>query len=235
MKISVVIPAHNEELTIANTIRAVLAQDYPDFEVIVVNNASSDRTAEIVSGFPVRLVNESRKGLLWAREKGRKEASGQIIANIDADCVPEKDWLTRGAKHFIRDENDHFVEIVAVTGPYDYHDAKPFFRNTSLFIQKYIYRPFQFILQSPLIKNGAILIGGNNFIRADILEKADGYNTDLTFYGEDTDTAKRVSRYGRVVFSPTLIMKTSARRFKNEGVISIESKYIYHFFKNVFK
>ena len=235
MKISVVIPAHNEELTIANTIRAVLAQDYPDFEVIVVNNASSDKTAKVVAGFPVRLVHESRKGLLWAREKGRQEAKGLIIANIDADCIPETNWLSRGAKYFIQDKNGQFNNIVAVTGPYDYHDAKPFFRNTSLFIQKYIYRPFQFILQSPLIKNGAILIGGNNLIRADILEKTDGYNTDLTFYGEDTDTAKRVSKHGRVIFSTTLIMKTSARRFQNEGVISIESKYIYHFFKNAFK
>ena len=84
-KISVVVPAYNEALVISSTLRAILAQDYPDFEVIVVNNASTDNTAEIVHGFEisgkipsVRLVHETKKGLLHARERGRKEARGQI-------------------------------------------------------------------------------------------------------------------------------------------------------------
>jgi glycosyltransferase involved in cell wall biosynthesis len=231
MKISVVIPAHNEEKVIGRTIQAVLAQTYPDFEVIVVNNASTDQTAEVASKFPVRVVHESRKGLLWARECGRRAAKGYVIANIDADCLPEPDWLSRGIVHFTEDQND---EVVAVTGPYDYHDANWLFRNSSMFTQRFIYHPVSYILQLSFIRNGALLIGGNNFIRADVLEKTNGYNTDLTFYGEDSDTAKRVANYGRVIFNPKLVMKTSARRFRNEGVIVIETKYIYHFFKTIF-
>lgn len=226
MKISVIIPAHNEEKNIADTIKAVLAQDHEDFEVIVVDNASSDRTSAVAGQFPVKLVSESRKGLLWARECGRINATGDIIANIDADCLPEKDWLSRGVNSF-KDG------IVAITGPYDYYDGAKFFRFTSLFTQRHIYHLMNWFIQLKFIKKGAVLIGGNNFIRADILKKAGGYNTSLTFYGEDTDTAKRVSRYGKVFFNKSLMMKTSARRFKSEGTFTITAKYLFHFFKIV--
>jgi glycosyltransferase involved in cell wall biosynthesis len=69
MKVSIVIPAYNEEAYLAQTIRSALAQDYSDFEVIVVNNASTDRTEEIARGFAnITLINESRIGLPQARE-----------------------------------------------------------------------------------------------------------------------------------------------------------------------
>ena len=228
MKISVVIPAHNEEKNIAATIRAVLAQDYPDFEIIVVNNASTDSTSKIVEALPVRLVHESRKGLLWARERGRIEATGDIIANIDADCLPDPHWLARGASHFDR------ADVVAVTGPYDYHDGGFIFRSSSLLTQKLLYGPVNAIFQLPIIRKGALLIGGNNLIKADALRKAGGYDTSITFYGEDTNTAKRVSKHGRVIFSRKVVMKTSARRFKDEGTLNIMTKYWYHFFRAIF-
>ncbi|MFA6601391.1 MAG: glycosyltransferase family 2 protein [Candidatus Paceibacterota bacterium] len=228
MKVSIVIPAHNEETSLGPTLEAVLKSNYPDFEVIVVNNASTDKTALIASNFPVTLVHESRKGLLWAREKGRQTATGEIIANIDADCLPDPEWLNQVLPYF------HNASIVAVSGPYDYYDADPFFRYGSLGFQKYIYPLFNKTFQSSLFKKGATLIGGNNFIRANILRKAGGYNTSILFYGEDTDTAKRVSAHGRVIFSPKVIMKTSARRFKAEGKLNLMSKYWYHFFKQIF-
>ena len=228
MKASVVIPAHNEEQNLAHTIRAVLAQDYPNFEVIVVNNASIDATESIARSFPVIVVNETRKGLLWAREAGRIADTGDIIINIDADCLPETDWLSRGMAHF---KKDH---IVAVTGPYDYHDGGFFFRNSSLITQKYIYKLMSLALQAPGIKKGAVLIGGNNFIRSHVLNKAGGYTTSILFYGEDTDTAKKIAEHGKVVFNPSLHMKTSARRFKSEGTIHLMLKYWYHFFKTIF-
>lgn len=228
MKASVVIPAHNEEKNIADTIRAVLAQDYPDFEVIVVDNASTDHTAEVVKAFKsVKLVHEPKKGLLSARERGRKEAVGEIIINIDADCLPLPNHISRGMKHFAK------KYVVAVTGPYDYHDGHPIFRHSSLAMQRYIYHPVSIILQMPFVKKGAVLIGGNNFIRADILNKAGGYDTSIVFYGEDTNTAKRVAPHGKVVFDPHLSVKTSARRFKEEGNIRITVKYLFHFWRTI--
>jgi hypothetical protein len=86
-------------------------------------------------------------------------------------------------------------------------------------------------MQLPFIKQGAILIGGNNFIRAETLKKAGGYDTSILFYGEDTNTAKRVSRFGKVQFVRSVTMRTSARRFQTEGAFSITMKYFFHFFR----
>ncbi len=225
-KISIIIPAYNEEQGIANTLRAVCDLDYPNFEVIVVDNNSTDKTQEIAKKYPVKIVYEERKGLLYARECGRINASGDIIANLDADCLPEKDWLSKCALLF----SD--PKVVAVSGPYDYFDGSPFFRNFSLFIQKYIYSAMNKILS--ISKRGGILIGGNNMIRASVLDEIGGYNTDILFYGEDTDTAKRVSQKGKIIFNKSNTMKTSARRFKAEGTFKISVLYLFHFFKVIF-
>jgi glycosyltransferase involved in cell wall biosynthesis len=228
MKVSIIIPAYNEEAYLAQTIRSALEQDYSDFEVIVVNNASTDRTEEIARGFPkVAVVNESRRGLLWAREAGRLAASGDIIANMDADCLPDRDWLSKGSLYF----NDPSVS--AASGPYDYYDGGLVFRYVSLYMQMSIFWLTSKIVQLPGIRAGALMIGGNNLIRAEALNRAGGYNTALTFYGEDTDTAKRISKFGQVVFSNRLIMKTSARRFKAEGIVTLGLKYFIYFFKTI--
>jgi glycosyltransferase involved in cell wall biosynthesis len=228
MKISIVIPAYNEEAYLAQTIRSALEQDYPDFEVIVVNNASTDRTEKVARGFPaVAVVNESRRGLLWAREAGRLAASGDIIANMDADCLPDRDWLSKGSVYF-KD-----VSVSAASGPYHYYDGGFFFRYITLYMQMSIFWLTSKVIQLPGIRAGALMIGGNSMIRAEALKKADGYNTALTFYGEDTDTAKRMSKFGQVIFSNRLIMKTSARRFKAEGIVTLGLKYLKYFLKTI--
>ena len=226
MKVSIVIPAHNEEEYLAETLAAVCALDYPDFEVIVVDNASSDGTSEIARTFPVKVVHEEKKGLLHARERGRKEATGDIIANIDADCRPSLDWLTKSVHHFKN------PIVVAVSGPYDYHDGSKFFRAGSFFLQKYIYSMMSAMLRT--FKGSGILIGGNTLIRAKTLSEVGGYDTSILFYGEDSDTAKKLSKKGRIVYSPKIQMKTSARRFQEEGIIRTGAKYFYYFFKVAF-
>lgn len=225
MKVSVIIPAFNEESYIADTINAVLKQTYPNFEIIVVDNASTDRTGEIAKSFgdKVKVLYESRKGTQWARECGRLAATGEIIANVDADCLPDSDWLSNGIKFF------NSKDVVALGGPYDYYDAPKFFRWFSLFFQKTIYVFSNWFFQK--IGKGAVLIGGNVFLRSDALEKAGVYNTNLVFYGDDTDTAKRMAKQGRVVFNKNFVMKTTARRLKNQGILKTSITYFFHFFK----
>jgi len=227
MKISVIIPAYNEEKYITDTLKAITAVDYPDFEVIVVDNASTDYTANLARLFPVKVVSESRKGTMWACERGRKEASGEIIVRMDADCLPKKDWLSKGAELF-KDP-----KVVVVSGPYDYFDASPFFRWTSLFIQKYIYVPANAAFQMMRLHAG-ITVGGNTFVRASALAAIGGFNTSITFYGDDTDLPKRMSAVGKVVFNRNVVMPTSARRFKKEGIIRLQVKYVFYFMKVIF-
>jgi len=93
--VSVVIPAHNEGGRIDACLNALLAQNYSaaGFEIIVVNNQSSDDTASRAQGYPVTVIHESRMGPASARNAGIQAARGDIIALVDADCVPSDSWL----------------------------------------------------------------------------------------------------------------------------------------------
>jgi cellulose synthase/poly-beta-1,6-N-acetylglucosamine synthase-like glycosyltransferase len=152
-------------------------------------------------------VYEPRKGLPSARECGRYSARGEVIANLDADCLPESEWLAKGAP-FFKDQR-----VVAVSGPYDYYDGPAWFRRWYLLYQRQI----QSLPIIPIIfgwgRNGGWITGGNSFIRARALQALGGYDTTIEFWGEDVRMAKMLSRIGRVIYDKNLIVKTSARRF----------------------
>ena len=86
-RLSVIVCAFNEESYIEACLHSVLAQSRRPDEVIVVNNASTDRTRDIAAQVPgVRVVDEPRKGLTRARETGRLAAGSDVLLFLDADC-----------------------------------------------------------------------------------------------------------------------------------------------------
>ena len=92
--VSVVIPAYNAAKTLAPTIESVQAQSYQDLEVIVVDDGSSDETMSVAAGFgpPVQCVRTANGGVSRARNRGLEEATGELVAFLDADDLwkPEK-------------------------------------------------------------------------------------------------------------------------------------------------
>jgi teichuronic acid biosynthesis glycosyltransferase TuaG len=91
--ISVIIPAYNAEAFLARAIRSVEAQSFQDFELVVVDDGSTDGTADIARGFSsVRYVRGSHQGEAGARNLGLEEATGELVAFVDADdeWLPEK-------------------------------------------------------------------------------------------------------------------------------------------------
>lgn len=95
VKISIVVPMFNAESCIEEALKALLSQTYPrdKYEIIVIDNGSWDRSAEIVSNYPVRLLFEDKHGSYAARNMGIEHANARVIAFTDADCIASCDWL----------------------------------------------------------------------------------------------------------------------------------------------
>ena len=91
---SVVVCAYQSQDTIEECLHSLLELDYPNYEVLVVDDGSTDATAQIARRFPVRLLSKDHLGLSGARNEGLEQAEGEIVAYIDADARADPDWLT---------------------------------------------------------------------------------------------------------------------------------------------
>ena len=131
MTFSVIVCAFNEEQLLPGCLHSLLQQSFPPHEIIVINNASTDRTAAVASIPGIRVVDEPRKGLVVARETGRRVSTGDVLVYVDADCRAPRDWLERIAQEFAGPNPP-----VAVTGPYRFYDWDIFGR---LLIRMYDY------------------------------------------------------------------------------------------------
>lgn len=227
MKLSIVIPAYNEEEYIGNCLESIqkrLAGKAYDIEIIVVNNASTDRTREVAESFEnVQVVDESRKGLVWARNAGYLASNGDLIGNIDADTKLPSGWIDKVFKEFSKNNN-----LVALSGPYIYYDLSSMQQIAVKIF--YYFGYLTHIINHRIFKNGAMLQGGNFIVRRSALEKINGYDTRIDFYGEDTDIARRIQKIGEVSFTFDLPMYTSSRRLQTEGVVTTAVLYVVNYF-----
>jgi cellulose synthase/poly-beta-1,6-N-acetylglucosamine synthase-like glycosyltransferase len=98
----VIVPVRDGEPTIADCLDAILATDFPAErrEILVVDNGSSDGTADLIQSRPVRYLREPRRGVSNARNHGIAESTGEILAFVDADCLVEPQWLTELVRPF---------------------------------------------------------------------------------------------------------------------------------------
>jgi glycosyltransferase involved in cell wall biosynthesis len=112
LSVSVVIPAKDDAELLRRCLRALAHQSLTPREVIVVDNGSTDRTKSVARAAGVRLLVHPEPGILAASAAGYDAAEGEIIARLDADCVPAADWLARLVEAF---END--PKLAAVAGP----------------------------------------------------------------------------------------------------------------------
>lgn len=232
MKFSLTIPCYNEEKTLPALLESINKLDYPrnDFEIIIIDNNCTDRTVEIAKKFGVdKIVKEENQGLTWARQRGFLSAEGEIICCIDADCQLPKNWLKNASKFF------NNSKVVAISGPYDYFDANIFFRSLSLFFQSTFYPLVPKIINLFFKKPAALIIGGNTLIRKSVLEKIGGFDTSIKFWGEDSLTAFRLAKMGKVIFTPKIKLFSSSRRFKRDGYLKTGVYYFLSYFYLYFK
>ena len=201
MKISVVIPAYNEQQYIGACLDALQHQTRPADEIIVVDNNSSDTTAAIASSYRlVRLLKEQNQGMAYARNAGYTAARGDIIARTDADCRPPPDWLATIEKRF----SD--VGVDAITGPTTFYDF-------SLPCTKQLIRAAEIVYDSI----GYVLTyGPNHALRKNVWKTiAQKTCTKNQRIHEDADLGYHLHEAGyTTIVAYDLVNQTSARRLK---------------------
>jgi len=220
MRISVVMTAYNEEEYLPKSLKSVFSQDFPkeDFEVIVVDNNSTDKSAEIAKSFGARVISEKTQGYVFALERGMREAKGDIVAATDSDTIVATDWLFQIAKSF------EDPKVVAVTGMADLRNLS-FFTRILSYLGFYLFVKFNFLIGKPHLS------GFNFALRRETLEKAGGINTEYKM-SPDVEIGLRIKKYGKVVFNTKMLAHTSSRRWK-EGYLSTTMMYLKGYFWTV--
>ncbi len=202
MKISVVIPVHNEEKYIKQCIQSLLDQIEKPYEIIVVNNDSTDNTQEILEQFKeIKILNEHKRGIIEARDFGFNFASGDIIARCDADTICPKDWILKIKENLSEKE---FVAVSGNTVFYDYWFANnnPVFTENLMKFCKLLFGTY-------------VIFGPNMAMTKEVWNKIKNETSkNPKAVHEDIDMALHIKKYGKIKYDPSLFTKISARRLK---------------------
>lgn len=230
MKFSIIIPALNEAKIIERTVKRLLQQTVKrsDYEIVVVDNRSTDGTAQLARAAGADIViSEKLQGTNFARQRGVEVSHGEIVAFLDADCVPAATWLER-IEYNLRKHN-----VAGVSGPYDY-GFTGLNRIVSTLITDWFMPYMADILYLLFGRKAGVMIGGNFAAWRSAINKIGGL-PPLSFWGDDAATAMLLSRHvGKVVFDPELTVKSSPRRFDKEGLFRLQAKYTRAYFKIYF-
>lgn len=224
LKISVIVCAHNEGRYLAACLHSLLAQTRPPDELLVINNASTDETravAQEIAG--VRVVDERRKGLVVARETGRRASTGDLLVYVDADCRAPLTWLARVERRFLRDR-----ALIALSGPYRFYDWD-WWGRTLIRAYDVTLAPATQLLVKHLLRLGTVFYGGNFGVRREALEAIGGFDTSIEFHGEDTNLGRRLYAIGKVGLFHDCWLYTSARRYVAMGKSAVFRLYVRNF------
>jgi hypothetical protein len=198
-RFSIVVPAYNEADYLPATLRSLCAQHSDaGVEILVVDNNSSDATAEVARSFGVKVVSEPQPGVCQARQRGLLEAAGTIVISVDADTVYPPGWLARIESAF-----EQWPDAVAVAGPCRYVDPPWWMAGFSRILfaaVSGVYRQTGWV--------GYVTATNTAFRR----DEFGGYDLSLTQGGDELDLLRRLRARGRVVWNPSNPVLTSSRR-----------------------
>lgn len=223
MDVTLIIPAHNEEGFIGACLDSVEQHARGFFkEVIVVDNASTDKTADVARARGARVIREEKKGLTRARQAGFEAATGEWVACIDADCRLSPTWVEVARRYLAA-----YEDAVSLSGPVRYYDGPRILRLV-IVLAEWVALPLTSYMTRYLI------IGGNFIAKRVAIEQVGGFDRSIAFFGEDADIARRLEKIGRVAFHMDFYVLTSMRRFQSDGFLRTVTNYVLNYLWHVF-
>ena len=192
--ISVIIPNHNGEKTIGRCLEAAFASKYPSFEVIVVDDCSSDKSTTIIEKYPCKLVRLSQHGgASKARNTGAQKSTAKILFFIDGDCLLQSDTLAKAAAAYQKEGPGVIIGGTYALLPYD----QKFF---SIFQSVYIHYSETKNTQNPdYVATHAMLI------EKDLFQKNRGFRLGFMPILEDVEFSHRLKKKGtRLLMVPEI-------------------------------
>lgn len=189
--LSVIIPAYNASSTVARLCDALARQDYPHpFEIIVVDDGSSDQTASVLRRYPtIRYVHQPNAGPASARNHGARLAGGDFLCFTDSDCVPHPDWISQLMAGF-----DPGTKVAVVMGSYGIANPRSILSRG---IQAEIMFRHRF-----LMPDFPQAFGSYNFcIKKSVFWTVGGFDERYRrASGEDNDLSYNIIRAGHAIF-----------------------------------
>ncbi len=199
--ISIVIPALNEEQLLPACLQSLKEQNWRgEYEIIVVDNGSSDRTAEVAAEEGARVISCPKKGVAYARQAGAEAAGGDIVVQVDADTIYPADWLGKINDNFTKDKM-----AIGFAGRYIYMNPA---RWAPL---ETAYR--KFLNQAGIVVLGypAAVSGANFAFKKAFFLQSKGYDAKA-LYPDQWGIARNLSKYGKIRYDHDLVTVTSNRR-----------------------
>jgi len=210
MEVSVIIPTLNEEKYLGKCLESISKQDMSEFEVIIGDGNSTDKTKKIAEEYGAKFVVEPKKTISAGRQKACALAKGKIIVSTDADIIAPAHWLSTLSSQVKEDVVCSHGNVV----PYDGSGLEEWAGKHLM--------PFWFKALSTIGR--ACPAGSNLCFSKKAFDAVGGFNTDLVT-GEDLELVCRLRSQGRVVFVDNADVGVSMRRVQGWGKLKF---FTYH-------
>jgi glycosyltransferase involved in cell wall biosynthesis len=224
-RLAVVVPAFDEAGSIGATLRGLAAQTDLDFTLVVVDNASTDGTTDVVRGFAapfeVHVVHEAEPGAGTAADTGFRwaiAAGATLLLRTDADCVPATDWVATARA--LLDGGAEMVCGRSVPRPDEHPTPLERYVFPAAVRAAALYGRYRHAHRDPAFRTPFVLVHGHNLaITADLYTRCGGTPRERLVDGsEDVTLLNRARRHSdRIVRAEHLVVYASLRRLRAWG------------------
>jgi len=198
--VSVLICVRNVEKYIGNCLKSILSQTFRDFEIVIVDDDSNDKTKKIIENFRDKRVryfkNEKWLGITKSRNRSLKYAKGEYIFFTDGDCFVSLDWIEQGLK-FLKDSDCAGVEGMIY---YVSEEYKPTFSDHTY------------------ARGRGKFATGNIAYKKNIVESVKGFDERYSYF-EDRDLGFRILRTSKIEFNPNMVVYVQKESLTLTGLI----------------